>query len=481
MIPGLAICALTRKEALTLMATATAPLHTAKLSRRVHRPFAERSPRFLLLLVVGVALLIRMVVVSFLFRGVADPAHHHSEFGEEVGWIARSLATHQGFSSPFFPSTGSTAIIPPLYPFLLSAIFRVFGLYSVASAFVILSLNSLFSALTCIPIYFATRSTLGPRAALYAGWAWAFYPFAVYFSAGRVWEYSLTSLLLTTCFCLALRLHRNDRPATWLGFGLLFGITVLSNPAVLSLFIVFTLIALWKLNRKGGRYLRAGLLAALGMVAVLTPWTIRNYRALHVICPVRDSLGYEFWSGNNGDTSNPTLEWSHPASNPEELQLYTSQGEIAYIAQKNVLGKEWVRHHKADFTRLTIRRFIYYWTGFWSLDPVYTKAEPFQFPNTFFCSSLTILLLLGARRLWNTNREAALCYMVPIVLFPLAYYVTHPLMDYRQPIEPEIIVVVVMGVSALRAWWRSRATAYVTPAAQSAVSVISVPEIASLT
>jgi hypothetical protein len=47
------------------------------------------------------------------------------------------------------------------------------------------------------------------------------YPFAIYFSAGRVWEYSLTGLLFTTCFCIAQRIHRAATPLAWLGWGAL--------------------------------------------------------------------------------------------------------------------------------------------------------------------------------------------------------------------------------------------------------------------
>src|SRR5215475_3055176 len=74
-------------------------------------------------------------------------------FGWEMGRIAASLAAGHGFSSPFGPSTGPTAWEPPLYPYLTAGVFRLFGVYSRSSAFVLLTLNSLFSALTCLPIF----------------------------------------------------------------------------------------------------------------------------------------------------------------------------------------------------------------------------------------------------------------------------------------------------------------------------------------
>jgi 4-amino-4-deoxy-L-arabinose transferase-like glycosyltransferase len=409
-----------------------------------------------LVLAVVVAFAIRLIVVSIVFRDLPDPSGHYEQFGNEVGWIARSLAQHHGFSSPFYPSTGPTALLPPLYPFLLAAVFKVFGLYSTKSALTILTLNSAFSALTCIPIYMAARISVNARVAAFAAWGWAIYPFAIYYSAARVWEFSLTSLLITTCFWLALVLHQHPKPLHWLAFGALFGLAALSNPAVSTFFPVLLILPLWRLYRAGGSWLRSGLFVGFGLLAVLTPWTVRNYRVMHVICPVRDCFWYEFWSANNGDGSNPTLEWTHPASNPVEMDLYRSQGELQYIAHKHVMVINYVSHHPDFFITLTLRRIFFYWTGFWSFEPSYMRQEPTQLPNIFMCTCLTLLLLFGARGWWRRDRAACLAYLLPLAIFPVAYYVSHPLMDYRQPIEPEVVVLVVLGLRELK--WRVKAS-----------------------
>jgi hypothetical protein len=39
---------------------------------------------------------------------------------------------------------------------------------------------------------------------------------------------------------------------------------------------------------------------------------------------------------------------------------------------------------------------------------------------------------------------------VLIAIFPITYYITHPLMDYRQPIEPAIIVLAIAGAIPLK-------------------------------
>src|SRR5580692_7500008 len=64
-------------------------------------------------------------------------------FGFEMGRIGRSLAQGQGFSNPFNETTGPTAWEPPLYPFLIAAVFKLCGIYTPASARILLSINSI--------------------------------------------------------------------------------------------------------------------------------------------------------------------------------------------------------------------------------------------------------------------------------------------------------------------------------------------------
>ncbi|NHN20269.1 hypothetical protein, partial [Bacillus amyloliquefaciens] len=68
----------------------------------------------------------------------------------------------------------------PVYPYLLAGIFKVFGIYTAASAAVAMFLNCVFSALTCLPLYHIGRRTLGEGGARGAEWAWAFYYWSIH-------------------------------------------------------------------------------------------------------------------------------------------------------------------------------------------------------------------------------------------------------------------------------------------------------------
>jgi 4-amino-4-deoxy-L-arabinose transferase-like glycosyltransferase len=392
-----------------------------------------------------VAITLRLAVVLLSYRDVALGSTDMNNFGWEMGWTARSIALGHGFSSPYLPFSGPTALIPPLYPYLVATIFRIFGLYTVTSAFVALSLNALFSSLTCVPLYFVTRNALDSRAARIASFAWAIYPFAIYFAANRVWDYALTSLLFTTCLLLAQRLHLRG-PLAWIGFGALFGVTALSNPSVCSLLPFLLLIALYKVFRVSGPWFSRGLIASIAFLAVCAPWCVRIQRDLHVNAFLRDGFWLEFQAGNNGDTFKSNAESAHPASNPAEMKLYLEQGEIGYIAGKRALANKWVAAHKASFAFLCVRRATEFWTGFWSLTPRYLAAEPLDLPNIPFCLFLTWFMVRGLRRWLREDPGAALPYFIAVLIFPIPYYLTHSSPDYRQPIEPIIILLVTVGL-----------------------------------
>jgi 4-amino-4-deoxy-L-arabinose transferase-like glycosyltransferase len=391
------------------------------------------------------ALTIRLVVVLANYRDVAYGSSDFNLFGWEMGWTARSIFLGQGFSSPYQQLTGPTALVPPLYPYLLAGIFRLFGLYTAKAAFVTLGLNSLFSSLTCLPVYFFTRDTLDCRVARIASLAWAIYPFAIYFSAGRVWDYALTSLLFCCCLLVAQKLPVRG-PWAWGGFGVLYGVAALSNPSICSMLPFLLLIAMFKVGRVGGRWFTRALLASLAFFAVCAPWAIRSERIMHAHFFLRDGYWAEFYAGNNGDTFNSNAEWAHPASNPAEMKRYAAEGEIAYMAEKHVLATEWVSHHKLFFAQLCVRRAVRFWAGFWSFSPAYLAKEPFDIPNTPFSIFLTFFMIRG---LWRWGREdlvATLPFLLAVLIFPIPYYLSHSSADYRQPIEPVIVLLVCVGL-----------------------------------
>ena len=150
---------------------------------------------------------------TFRIRVILD----HFQFGWEMGRIARALATGHGFADPFNGHSGPTAWTPPLYPLLLAAVFKLFGVYTLKSAWVILSLNSVFSAATAPLVYEIAwrcfgRDAKGLKVALWSGWLWALYPAAMQYAVHWVWDMALTAFLFSWVLVLALRVRASRRP-----------------------------------------------------------------------------------------------------------------------------------------------------------------------------------------------------------------------------------------------------------------------------
>jgi hypothetical protein len=218
---------------------------------------------------------------------------------------------------------------------------------------------------------------------------------------------------------------------------------------VLSTLPFLLALALYKVRRAGGRWILFGSLTTLAAIAVLAPWTVRNYRTLGILCPVRDNFWLEVYDDNSGDASlDPSS--AHPSSNPVEMRKFLTMGEPAFLAEKHTLAVVYLHDHPEFFVHKTLRRMLYYWTGYWSFSAEELREQPYEPANVFYVCSITFLMLLGIRRLWRLNRATLLPYLVLIAIFPVTYYVTHPLMDYRQPIEPAIIVLAVSGVLSWR-------------------------------
>lgn len=396
-----------------------------------------------------IALAIRLISMLFMYPDHLDPQRHHWRFAWEMGMVARSIATGKGFSSPYVGETGPTAWFPPLYPYLLASIFKIFGLFSRASAIAALSVNSLFSALTILPIVAIARRTIGARVATVAGWLWAFFPYSIWAASDRIWENCLTALLLAVLIWLSLLLEERNSWRNWAGYGALWGVAALSNPTVFSVLPFLLAWLAWRRHRRGEPWLGRAVLALATILVVIAPWDIRNYVVFHKILPLRDNFWVEVRVGNTGDLSDIYPDWTLPSTSAAQWNELHRVGEIAYIAEMRGLALRFIREHPWLFVWLTWKRIVFTWTGFWSFAPDYASHEPYQAPNIVFCSTFTLLMLSGLTSMWRWRRQWIVPYLAVLAAFPAVYYITHPTMDYRHPIDP---LLVILSAYALVQW-----------------------------
>ena len=286
------------------------------------------------LLIFLVAFGIRLAAMVYMQSFQIPTDQDNWKFGFETGRIAASIASGQGFSSPLQGPSGPTAWLPPIYPYMLAGIFKLFGIYSVDSALVALTLNSLFSALTCVTIFYIGRKTFGPKVATWAGWSWAFFPYAVFWSIGWVWAISLSAFLLSLLCLVALYLERCNTVTAWLGFGLLWGLVALTDTSLLSTLPFFVGWLCYRLSQQGMMLSRAMSACTLGFILILTPWMVRNYLTFGEFVFIKSNFGMELHLGNyEGSTGLSAGRLLHPAGNDREFEKFRRMGELSYIKE----------------------------------------------------------------------------------------------------------------------------------------------------
>jgi 4-amino-4-deoxy-L-arabinose transferase-like glycosyltransferase len=345
-----------------------------------------------------------------------------------------------------FEDTGPSAWMTPVYPYINAAVFKVFGVYSTASAFVLLSFQALISALTCLPIFFSARKLFGLHVAAWSGWAWAFFPYGIYFPVERIWSTWLSTLLLTTLFLITLYLEESTRLRHWIGYGALWGLTALTDPIAMAAWPFFAGWAVYRLHRRKQNWTLPLTASALALVVCVAPWFIRNYTVFGRFIPFRDNAGIEIHIGNNGNTSHWRTYAIGPWHNQEEWRAFKELGEVRYMDREKQRGMDFIRNHPGWFAWVSVRRFAYIWTGYWSFDKKYLHLEPLDPPNVVFCTSLTIFALLGLRRLWRNDRALAAFFALVLFFFPAIYYVTHVEVYFRRQIDPLILVLAVYAL-----------------------------------
>ncbi len=364
------------------------------------------------------------------------PPHFHYEFGFETGAIAYSLASGHGFSSPFNGSTGATAWVAPLYPALCAAVFKFFGSFTPASGFIILALNSLFAALTCIPICRIGELTLGRNVGYCAGWIWAAGVIFMRWPTTWVWEMSASALLLSILFLQSLQLAKQSNAKKWALFGLVWGIAALTNPSLLAFLPAAGLYPVCKIRGNQQRWFAHAAASAIVFAAVISPWLIRNRIALGNWVFVRDNAAFEFSLGNYHGSNGMGWAGKHPSANKWEYAKYQKMGETAYIASKGRLAAEFVRQYPREFAELCVTRFVAFWGGT-SLQYSTTQFEPWR---QWFYWPLSALMISGLIAALRRRADGAWLYFWLVLLYPIVYYLTYAQVRNRHAIEPEMLL-----------------------------------------
>jgi 4-amino-4-deoxy-L-arabinose transferase-like glycosyltransferase len=421
--------------------TQGAPLELQRAIRAFKRWWLKSHSSFLCMFSIAFGLRLALIIFGHTYKFKAYD--NDFSFGWEMGRIGRAIASGRGFSDPFDAHTGPTAWEPPLYPYLVGGVFRILGIYSQSSAFCLLSINSVFSALTSIPIFLIAERSFSEKVAVWTAWSWALLPWVMYWSTRWVWETSLTALLLALIFWLTLRLEELENRNAWIVLGLLWGVAALTNTSLISFLPASGLWICYRRGRNHRRFLSGAGLALLVFLATIAPWLARNYRTFGKFIFIRSNFGAELRLGNGPGADGTWMSWVHPSQNVVEMRRYQQMGEIAYVSERKREALQFIRAHYARFAWISMKRFAYYWAGLPRLSAIPALAP---FKNSIFLAS-SVLALWGLGRSLKRHERGAWLFLWLVLSYPTIYYFVFPHPRYRHPIEPELGILIVYLIS----------------------------------
>jgi Dolichyl-phosphate-mannose-protein mannosyltransferase len=221
--------------------------------------------------------------------------------GDEPSWIelGRQLARP---AIAFSPLRSDLVFYPPVYPYFIGALFRLFG-----SMAAVLWVQVVLGALLVPVVGLAAGRAFGPRASVLAAAFTAFYPELVWYPA-HFWSETVFLLLLWAAIERALAADATASWRTAAAAGALFGLATLTRELALYLvpLVVLWMVRPWAVGATSvgtrivlsrNRLVGAGALL-LATVLTIAPWTIRNAIVFRAFIPVSTMGGLNLWQGN---------------------------------------------------------------------------------------------------------------------------------------------------------------------------------------
>lgn len=386
-----------------------------------------------------------IVVVAFIVRfSFVGVLHQQGYTSDEKEYL--SLAMKLAGGESFIDSNGDWSTKAPLWPFLLSIMFRVFGdgLLIPQVAVCMLGAGSVFLT------FKLGLQLLGNRfPALAAAGISALYPsFVVYSAILQTEALYIVFVLLAFIYVEQMR----ERPVTITGIfvGVFAALATMTRAVFFGFFVMLLLVLVFMFRKELQRY--AGALVAAGIVwmLLLIPWTIRNYNIHETFVPISSWGGISFMLGNNPystgtwSTKPGFEEWFSTKAAENRIDLATST-EIQRSAFGTKLGLEFITSYPADAARLWLKKFYMH-----LVYPISNSDSNVLLQAVCVGGDIVLYLLGGLGLITIRDRwQRFLPLFMAILFFTFLQIALHCEARYRLPIMPFVTIFAGLGVSLL--------------------------------
>ncbi|MEM1012996.1 MAG: glycosyltransferase family 39 protein [Planctomycetota bacterium] len=413
------------------------------------------------------ALLLRLAAILLIANPDAPGAMEHTS-------LAKGLLLGEGFS--FNESAGYTerglyepsSVQSPPYPLFLAGLFKIFGVDSSAAYTAAWIVNAVFAALTVPALYLLTRRLApdqrwGHVVGVLAAGLFAIWPTQVFAVTQAQAVVAITFGFVAIAW-LWLESLETGRILPWIAYGVIGCFAALTEPVLLP---PMALSGVWVLLTprlpKPLRLRNGAILLALAL-AIIGPWTWRNYRVHDTFMPIKSTFWVNVWKGNNATdpghsgTDRPELTAERlaqvQATGRDELRQYdllTPEQRIALdgkpaVQREELFGqwaKSWISENPSMYAAVSGKRLAK--TLWWDWDHPGGYKFFYLYPTTRAVLLLATLVggFVAWRRGWHFSHV-----MLLSGLAVLTYTLTVTAARFGLPMEPfQFVLLALAGVA----------------------------------
>ena len=352
----------------------------------------------------------------------------------------------------------TTAYRPPLYPWVLSWLtrhqFRNDGSWTMElSRFAVAALHWILGIATAILTMQITQAwlqSLGESLvwpAYFAGLLVAADPILLRQSTLVMTETLATFLTAWVLWQWSQQIDRSGKSESnlrqiWFGFvgiGLLLGLSVLCRPAAMvwatMLLIFLASVAIFRRQR---RLFVSGLGLLFGMVLVLTPWFVRNWRAFGEPIWATTHGGYTLLLANNPilfdhfEKTGGSRTWDEEAFHRwwQEQRLADSD-QIGEVSEDRLAGKlawQTIRERPTTFVKASVYRVGWLW-ALWPdsrhAGPLVRWSVGFYYASVFGLAIIGLfrgMVFMGRKPIWRLRFAPAVLLILSLTLVHAIYW-----------------------------------------------------------
>lgn len=424
---------------------------------------------FLLLCLLALALGVRVKAADWVQRYVPPGARFVFGDSESYWELGRSIAAGDKYSVPFDGWFDRQAFRTPGYPLLLAGMFYVVG----RDAPVIFAryINAILGTLAVGAVYWLASRLFDAQTALFAGAVAAIYPGAIAASAFVLSEAPFCPLMIAQLATQVAAWQVERRRTSFvlsLTAGILAGAATIMRPSWL-LFVPFAMACGIAFSRPRLKHFSCGVCMVLGVVVVMAPWWVRNFRLTSHFIPTSLQVGASLYDGLNPQAEGNSEMSMMDAHNTATVREVHYRYWELFDAGKNRQAAElaaateyeldrhwrdealsWAREHPARVLQLTAIKFSRMW-NVWPNESQF-RSWPVRLAVFFSYVPIMILAIWGAWKFRDRGWPCVLCWL-PAVYLTLLHMVFVSSIRYR---EPAMLPLIVLAAGTAVSWWQSK-------------------------